>query len=60
MNENKNEIVEFIPKNCPTCGDLLSVRKLGCWGYYCVDCMMWWGTYEPYPKVTVVENFTTE
>jgi len=57
MKENKNkdeelnEVIEFIPKRCPTCKELLSVRKLGVWGYYCVDCMFWWGTYDPWPKV---------
>ncbi|GEM_PF-2501507 len=41
----------FIPKKCPKCGQLLSVRELGVWGYYCHDCMFWWGTYDPYPIV---------
>ena len=50
--DNKlNEQIEFIPKICPTCKELLSIRKLGVWGYYCVECMFWWGTYDPWPKV---------
>jgi hypothetical protein len=49
--EKSTEKIEFIPKKCPTCKQLLSVRHLGVWGYYCNDCMMWWGTYDPYPKV---------
>lgn len=43
--------IEFIPRECPTCKEMLSVKKLGVWGYYCTECLMWWGTYEPYPKV---------
>jgi hypothetical protein len=49
--KESSEKIEFIPKKCPTCKQLLSVRHLGVWGYYCTDCMMWWGTYDPYPKV---------
>jgi hypothetical protein len=52
--EDKNELnssITFIPKKCPKCGELLAIRKLGVWGYYCIDCMFWWGTYDPYPKV---------
>jgi hypothetical protein len=45
------EVVEFIPKTCPKCKELMSIRKLGVWGYYCIDCMFWWGTYDPWPKV---------
>jgi hypothetical protein len=41
----------FIPKKCPKCGSLMSVRELGVWGYWCNDCEFWWGTYEPYPIV---------
>jgi hypothetical protein len=43
--------IEFIPKLCPTCKELLCVKHLGVWGYYCTECLMWWGTYEPWPKV---------
>jgi hypothetical protein len=43
--------IEFVPKECPTCKEMLAVKKLGVWGYYCTECLMWWGTYEPYPKV---------
>lgn len=49
--DNMDELIEFIPKRCPTCKELLSVRKLGVWGYYCTECMFWWGTYDPWPKV---------
>ncbi|MEM0230654.1 MAG: hypothetical protein QXW00_02555 [Candidatus Woesearchaeota archaeon] len=41
----------FIPKKCPKCGALMSVRELGVWGYWCDDCEFWWGTYDPYPIV---------
>lgn len=47
----KDKVITFVPKKCPTCGELLTVRELGVWGYYCVPCMFWWGTYEPYPVV---------
>jgi len=56
MNKENNdselhEQIEFIPKRCPNCKELLTIRKLGVWGYYCIDCMFWWGTYDPWPKV---------
>ncbi|MBU0667348.1 MAG: hypothetical protein ABIC91_03915 [Nanoarchaeota archaeon] len=52
-NEDMKDIkVTFIPKKCPKCGDLMVCRELGVWGYYCVECMFWWGTYDPYPKVS--------
>ncbi|MCX6710710.1 MAG: hypothetical protein NTZ02_01315, partial [Candidatus Woesearchaeota archaeon] len=38
-----------VPKKCPKCGALMSVRELGVWGYWCNECEFWWGTYEPYP-----------
>lgn len=41
----------FVPKKCPKCGALMSVRELGVWGYWCNECEFWWGTYEPYPIV---------
>ena len=47
----KDKQITFIPKQCPTCGELLTIRELGVWGYYCVPCMFWWGTYDPYPIV---------
>ncbi len=47
----KDKVITFVPKKCPTCGELLTIRELGVWGYYCVPCMFWWGTYEPYPVV---------
>ena len=51
-NEELEEVkVTFTPKKCPKCGDLMVCRELGVWGYYCVECMFWWGTYDPYPKV---------
>lgn len=53
----KDSEITFIPKKCPTCGELLTVRELGVWGYYCVPCMFWWGTYEPYP---IVKKKTTK
>lgn len=43
--------VTFIPKKCPKCKELMVVRELGVWGYYCNECLFWWGTYDPYPKV---------
>lgn len=53
-NEDMEHIkVTFIPKKCPTCGELLVIRELGVWGYYCVPCMFWWGTYDPWPKVKI-------
>lgn len=50
-NKYKDKVITFVPKQCPTCGELLTIRELGVWGYYCVPCMFWWGTYEPYPVV---------
>ncbi len=52
----KNEELEhikitFVPKLCPKCGSMMSVRKLGVWGYWCNECEFWWGTYDPYPIV---------
>lgn len=47
----KDKVITFVPKKCPTCGELLTIRELGVWGYYCVPCMFWWGTYDPYPVV---------
>ena len=47
----KDKVITFVPKQCPTCDELLTIRELGVWGYYCVPCMFWWGTYEPYPIV---------
>ncbi|MFH0978835.1 MAG: hypothetical protein V1837_06055 [Candidatus Woesearchaeota archaeon] len=49
--KESQEIIEFISRPCPKCKKLLAVKKLGVWGYYCTDCMMWWGTIDPYPKV---------
>ncbi|MFH1511409.1 MAG: hypothetical protein ABIF10_06985 [Candidatus Woesearchaeota archaeon] len=43
--------IEFVPKMCPTCKEPLAVKWLGVWGYYCTDCMFWWGTYDPWPKL---------
>ncbi|PIO03403.1 hypothetical protein COT48_05015, partial [Candidatus Woesearchaeota archaeon CG08_land_8_20_14_0_20_47_9] len=43
-------LVEFTSRACPRCKELLSVRKLGVWGYFCHRCMFWWGRFEPYPK----------
>ncbi|MDP2908408.1 MAG: hypothetical protein Q8N77_01240 [Nanoarchaeota archaeon] len=51
-NEGMEHIkVTFIPKKCPTCKELLVVKELGVWGYWCEKCMFWWGTYDPYPVV---------
>jgi len=47
----KDKVITFVPKQCPTCKELLTIRELGVWGYYCVPCMFWWGTYDPYPSV---------
>lgn len=47
----KDKTITFVPKQCPTCKELLTIRELGVWGYYCVPCMFWWGTYDPFPKV---------
>ena len=60
MAENATEVIEFVPKKCPTCEELLSCRKLGCWGYFCTRCLMWWGTYDPYPIVKTVEGAEPE
>jgi hypothetical protein len=46
----------FIPKKCPKCGALMSVRELGVWGYWCDECQFWWGTYDPYPIVRDLKN----
>ncbi|MBC8501323.1 MAG: hypothetical protein H8D38_06185 [DPANN group archaeon] len=51
-NEEMEDIrVTFVPKKCPKCGELMVCRELGVWGYYCIDCMFWWGTYDPFPEV---------
>ena len=51
-NEEMQDIrVTFIPKKCPKCKELMVCRELGVWGYYCVPCMFWWGTYDPFPEV---------
>ncbi len=49
--ELENTEVTFVPKLCPKCGSMMSVRKLGVWGYWCDNCQFWWGTYDPYPIV---------
>jgi len=46
----KEEKVEFVPKNCPKCGEPLVVRKLGVWGYYCLKDSFWWGVMQGHPK----------
>jgi len=56
MEEKVTEVIEFTPKTCPTCQELLSCRKLGCWGYFCTRCLMWWGTYDPYPIVKTYDE----
>jgi len=56
MEEKVTEVIEFIPKTCPTCEELLSCRKLGGWGYFCTRCLMWGGTYDPYPIVKMVDE----
>ncbi len=48
--------ITFIPKKCPECNELLAVKNLGAWGYYCTECLMWWGTYDPYPLVNGKEQ----
>ncbi len=51
-NEDMEHIkVTFVPKKCPTCKELLVIKELGDWGYWCEKCMFWWGTYDPYPVV---------
>jgi hypothetical protein len=53
-NEDMENIkITFIPKKCPTCKELLVIRELGVWGYYCIPCMFWWGTYDPHPIVEI-------
>jgi hypothetical protein len=41
--------ITFIPKKCPKCGEMLVIRWLGCWGYYCIKDMFWWGKIDNYP-----------
>lgn len=43
--------IVFKPEKCPKCEELLTVRKLGVWGYYCEKCSFWWGVIKGYPKV---------
>ncbi len=43
--------ITFMPKRCPKCGELMATRFLGVWGYYCIPCMFWWGTYDDGPVV---------
>ena len=47
----ESDTIVFKPKKCPTCKSWLTVKHLGVWGYYCTDCLMWWGTFDPYPKI---------
>jgi len=48
--------ITFIEKQCPRCKSIMSIKKLGTWGYYCDKCEFWWGTYEPYPIEKEIEN----
>ncbi|MEM2121554.1 MAG: hypothetical protein QXU20_02780 [Candidatus Woesearchaeota archaeon] len=54
--EMENIRITFTPKLCPKCGSMMSVRKLGVWGYWCNECEFWWGTYDPYPIEKVVNK----
>jgi len=50
------EKIFFLVKKCPKCGEFMAVRKLGVWGYYCINCKFWWGTYDPYPIVRKIKR----
>ena len=49
--ELKDIEITFSPRKCPVCRDLLSIRELGVWGYYCDKCMRWLGLYDNYPEL---------
>jgi len=58
--EMENIRITFTPKLCPKCGSMMSVRKLGVWGYWCDECRFWWGTYDPYPIEKVINKTRRE
>ncbi len=43
--------ITFTPRKCPKCKKVMACRELGVWGYFCIDCMFWWGSYEDDPEV---------
>jgi hypothetical protein len=46
----KSDEISFVPKTCPRCGEMLVIKRSGCWGYWCIKDMFWWGKIDDYPK----------